>query len=314
MALPKPLDVAIQGERGAFSEEAARALLDWPLRIVATPDFAHMFSSVARHRAHVCMAPMENSLVGSIFQNYDLLLQYGHRVLGEVYIRVEHCLIAPLGTFFDEVRKVYSHPVALDQCQEFFRRHPGIETISTYDTAGSVQMLVDRRETAAAAVAGRAAAERYNAKILRVGIEDDPSNYTRFFLLGLVDAELQELPASFARDRTGPFKTSIVFHVENSPGSLHNALAAFAERGIDLTKIESRPVRGKPFEYVFYLDFFGAPDTPPVREALGALQRQAGFVRILGSYPSGRLDWVGESAPLLPRPEGTFTAEPEGRG
>lgn len=317
MALPRPLDIAIQGERGAFSEEAARALLDWPLRIVATPDFAHMFSAVGRHRAHACLAPMENSLVGSIFQNYDLLLQYAYRVRGEVYLKVEHCLIAPVGTYFDEVRRVYSHPIALDQCQEFFRRHSKIETISSYDTAGSVQMLVDRRETAAAAVAGREAARHYNAKVLRAGIEDDPSNYTRFFLLSLVDAELEDLPSSFAPERTGPPKTSVVFHVENAPGSLCGALAAFAERGIDLTKIESRPVRGKPFEYMFYLDFQGTPGVAPVDAALAELQRRAGFLRILGSYPAGRLDWVGQQAPLLPRsaaPQSNRTESVKGRG
>ena len=302
VTLPRPLDVAIQGERGAFSEEAARALLRCPLRIVASSDFPHMFSSVARHRAHVCLAPMENSLVGSIFQNYDLLLHYAYLVRGEVYLRIEHCLVAPVGTYFEDIRRVYSHPVALDQCQEFFRRHPQIETVSTQDTAGSVQMLVDHPETGAAAVAGREAARKYSAKVLRAGIEDDPSNYTRFFLLSLVDADLDEIPATFAPERIGPPKTSIVFHVVNAPGSLHAVLAAFAERGIDLTKIESRPVRGKPFEYVFYLDFYGSPAVSPAREALAEVTRRAGFVRILGTYPSGRLDWVGEDAPLLPRP------------
>ncbi|HUP01489.1 MAG TPA: prephenate dehydratase domain-containing protein [Gemmatimonadota bacterium] len=310
MALPRPLDVAIQGERGAFSEEAARALLRCPLRIVPSPDFPHMFSSVARHRAHVCLAPMENSLVGSIFQNYDLLLQYAFRVRGEVYLRIEHCLVAPVGTYLEDIRRVYSHPVALDQCQEFLRRHPEIEIVSTYDTAGSVQMLVDRQETGAAAIAGAEAARKYSAKVLRSGIEDDPSNYTRFFLLSLADSDLDELAGTLAPDRVGSPKTSLVFHVENAPGSLHAALAVFAEREIDLTKIESRPVRGKPFEYVFYLDFYGSPAEPRAREALAALMKRAGFVQILGSYPSGRLDWVGEGAPLLPRRPTEAPADP----
>jgi prephenate dehydratase len=306
MTLPRPLCVAIQGERGAFSEEAAVQLLRWPLRILPTEDFPHMFSAVARHLAHACLAPMENSLVGSIFQNYDLLNQYAYQIRGEVYLRVEHCLIAPVGTYLEDVRRVYSHPVALEQCQDFFRQHPEIEAVSTYDTAGSVQMLIDRRETDSAAIASHRAAVRYGAKVLRSGIEDDPSNYTRFFLLSLGDAaDLEGLPGRYAPDQTGPPKTSVVFHVEHAPGSLHTALGAFAERGVDLTKIESRPVRGKPFQYVFYLDFLGSPTVSPAREALAELIRQAGFVRILGSYPSGRLDWVGSQAPLLPRGRGS---------
>lgn len=302
MPLPRPIRVAIQGERGAFSEEAAIRLLDLPFKIVPENDFPHMFSAVARHRAHLCLAPMENSLVGSIFENYDLLLQFGYRIRGEVYLRVEHCLIAPVGTYFEELECVYSHPIALDQCREFFRRHPKLETIATYDTAGSVQMLIDRPETTAAAIAGRGAARHYGAKVLRENVEDDPSNYTRFFLLSLSDADLDGIERRFRPSEMGAPKTSVVFYVENAPGSLYAALGEFAGRGIDLTKVESRPVRGKPFEYLFYLDFHGSPAGSPAREALAALTRRAGFIRVLGSYPSGRLDWVGSDVPLLPRP------------
>lgn len=304
MSLPRPLSVAIQGERGAFSEEGAIKLLGPSIKIVPTEDFPHMFSSVARQRAHLCLAPMENSLVGSIYRNYDLLLQYGFVVYAEVYLRVVHCLIAPIGTFLEEVKRVYSHPIALDQCQEFFRLHPHIETISTYDTAGSVQMLVDEKMTEAAAIAGREAARHYNAKILAEGIEDDPANYTRFFLLGREDADFEGLEDVLRQDVTGPAKTSLVFYVENAPGSLHHALRAFADRGIDLARIESRPIRGKPFEYLFYLDFRGSAGDSPGREAIDELGRRAGFLRILGTYPSGRLDWVGGDVPLLPRSEG----------
>jgi prephenate dehydratase len=298
MSLPRPLSVAIQGERGAFSEEAALKLLGPSIKIVPTQDFPHMFSSVARHRAHLCLAPMENSLVGSIYRNYDLLLQYGFVVYGEVYLRVIHCLIAPVGTYLEEVLRAYSHPIALDQCQEFFRRRPQIETISTYDTAGSVQMLVDTKEPGAAAVAGREAAHHYGAKILVEGIEDDAANYTRFFLLGREDPDLEGLAEALRPEETGPIKTSLVFYVANAPGNLHRALAAFADHGIDLARIESRPVRGKPFEYLFYLDFLGTPAAPPGREAIAKLERHAGFLRVLGTYPSGRLDWVGSEAPL----------------
>ena len=301
MALPRPLRVAIQGERGAFSEEAALQLLGARIKTVPTRDFPHMFSSVARHRAHACLAPMENSLVGSIYQNYDLLLQYGLVVRGEVYLRVSHCLIAPVGTYFEDIRRVYSHPIALDQCQEFFRRHPSLETVSTYDTAGSVHDLVTHREPGAAAIAGKAAARYYGAKVMAEGLEDDPANYTRFFLLTLGDAELEGIESRFAPEQVGPTKTSVVFYVENAPGSLHETIGEFSSRGLDLTRIESRPVRGKPFEYLFYLDFLGSPHEPPGQEAVAGLLRRAGFARILGTYPSGRLDWVGSDVPLLPR-------------
>lgn len=316
MSLPRPLRVAIQGERGAFSEEAALKLLGSSIKIVPTADFPHMFSSVAKHRAHLCLAPMENSLVGSIFRNYDLLLQYGYVIYGEIYLRVVHCLIAPIGTFLEEVQRVYSHPIALDQCQEFFRRHPDIATISTYDTAGSVQMLVDRKEAAAAAVAGREAARHYGAKVLVEGIEDDPANYTRFFLVGRDDADLDEVERALRPEETGPPKTSLVFYVENAPGSLHRALQAFSDRDIDLARIESRPVRGRPFEYLFYLDFLGSPYEPPGRDAVAELAKQAGFLRTLGVYPSGRLDWVGRDAPLWPRSDAapTYTGPERRRG
>lgn len=305
MALPRPLRVAIQGERGAYSEEAALRLLGAPLKIVTARDSEHMFSSVARHRAHACLVPMENSLVGSLYAHYDLLLQYGFRIRGEVYLRVEHCLIAPVGTFFEDVRRVYSHPVALEQCQEFFRRHPGIEAVATYDTAGSVRMLLDEEETGAAAIAGRGAASHYGARVLLENVEDDAANYTRFFLLTLKAGEGEEdldgLEERFVPDVLGSPKTSVVFYVENEPGGLMAALEGFADRGVDLAKIESRPVRGRPFEYLFYLDFLGDPDTDPASGAMDDLRRKAGFLKVLGKYPSGRLDWVGGDAPFLPR-------------
>jgi prephenate dehydratase len=301
MSLPRPLRIAIQGERGAFSEEAALKLLGPSIKLVPTSDFPHMFSAVAKHRAHFCLAPMENSLVGSIYRNYDLLLQFGLTIYGEVYLRVVHCLVAPIGTFLEEVKRVYSHPIALDQCREFFRRHPEIATISTYDTAGSVRMLISKKETDAAAIAGREAARHYHGKVLIEGIEDDPANYTRFFLLGRDDVDLDGIREVLQKEVAGPPKTSLVFYIDHAPGSLHRVLRAFAERGIDLTRIESRPIRGKPFEYLFYLDFIGDPATPPATEAIDELAGQAGFLRVLGGYPSGRLDWLGSDAPLQQR-------------
>lgn len=289
--LPRPLYVAIQGEHGSYSEEATAKVLAHPYRIVPTRDFPHLFSSLALRDAHLCLAPMENSLLGSIFENYDLLLQFGYRVRAEVYLRVEHCLIAPVGTYLEDVRRVYSHPVALAQCQDFFRRHPTIETVSTTDTAGSVHMLVESGATDAAAIAGRSAAASYGAKILLEAVEDDPANYTRFFLLSLDDDDLDGLETGLAEREIGPSKTSIVFGLADEPGSLHAALAAFAERGIQLTKVESRPVRGRPFEYLFYVDFLGSPADFEASRALARLERVTDSLRVLGSYPSGHPDW-----------------------
>jgi prephenate dehydratase len=295
--------VAIQGEHGSFSEDAVGKLLNWPHRVFPAVDFPTMFAAVGRHEAHACLTPMENSLVGSIFESYDLLLQFGYRIMGEVYLRVEHCLIAPVGTYLEDIQRVYSHPVALEQCRLFFRAHPRIQTVATYDTAGSVRMLVLRHEVDAGAIAGRGAASHYGAKVLAENVEDDPANYTRFFLLAPADEELEGIEDRFRPEGIGPIKTSIVFHVANEPGSLHGALSGFAEEGVDLAKIESRPVRGRPFEYIFYADFFGHPAVDPGRKALRALSRQAGFLRILGTYPAGRLDWMGTDAPLLPAGE-----------
>jgi prephenate dehydratase len=162
-------------------------------------------------------------------------------------------------------------------------------------------MLIDKKETHAAAIAGREAARHYHGKVLAEGLEDDPANYTRFFLLGRDDVDLDGVREVFAKDVTGPRKTSLVFYIEHAPGSLQRALRAFAERGIDLTRIESRPIRGKPFEYLFYLDFVGDPATPPGSEAIEELSEQTGFLRVLGAYPSGRLDWVGSDVPLQSR-------------
>lgn len=285
MASLSTLHVAIQGEPGSYSDEAARTLLGNSIEIVPGRDFGAMVSALEEGRADVCVAPIENSLVGSIYAVYDLLLERGLAVGGETYLRIEHCLLAPPRATIDSIRRVYSHPVALDQCRTFLDRL-GVETVATHDTAGSVREIVERDERGAAAVAGRGAAERYAAEILRAGIEDDPANYTRFFLLHRAGDEV-EIPDA---RREGTWKTSLVFFVENEPGSLHAALEEFARRGIDLTKIESRPARGKPFEYTFYLDLRGSPSDGIVAAALAGLERRAAFLRVLGTYAAARLE------------------------
>lgn len=302
MTLPRPLRVAIQGERGSFSEEAAERLLGQALKFVHAPDTPHLFSRVNRHDAHVALLPIETSENGPIYPNWDLMLQHDLLVCGEAYLHLHHCLIAPVGTFLEDVRRVYSHPIALGQCREFFRNHDRLEAISTHDTAGSVQMIVSERRTDAAAIAGRSAAEHYAAKVLREGIEDDASNYARFFLLAresTVAEECEELDDRIGESRGR--KTSIVFCLDDEPGVLYESLHAFASREVGIAKLDTRPVRGTPPESLFYLDFHGNRDDDACRDALAELERRAGFVRVFGSYPAGEYDWLGEDAPLLPR-------------
>jgi prephenate dehydratase len=194
-------------------------------------------------------------------------------------VRIVHNLIAPEGVSFQSIRRVYSHPVALNQCLDFFAGHPQIEKVPFYDTAGSVKMLMEERPEAAGAIASALAAEIYGAKVLRRGIEDDRHNYTRFFLLARPGSKIR--PGHAAKE----FKTSIVFTTRNIPGSLFRALSAFALRDLNLTKIESRPLRGKPWEYLFYVDLIGRVDDPRFQNALGHLGEIAGVLRVLGSYP-----------------------------
>ena len=269
-----------------------------------------MFSSVARHQAHACLAPMENSLVGSIYQNYDLLLQYALTIRGEVYLRVSHCLIAPLGTYFEDIRRVYSHPIALDQCQEFFRRNPSLETVSTYDTAGSVQNLVTQREPGAAAIAGKAAARYYGAKVMVEGLEDDPANYTRFFLLTLGDSDLG-LERRFAPDQVGPTKTSVVFYVENAPGSLHETLGEFASQGLDLTRSNPGRCAAGPSSTC-------STSTSSARRTRRRARRRS---RACSSGPDSRASWgrtpraawIGSEAASPPSARATTRGRPSGR-
>jgi len=302
MTLPRPLRVAIQGERGSFSEEAACLLLGRALRFVHSSDTPHLFSLLNRQDAHVALLPVETSENGPIYPNWDLMMQQAMVVCGEVYLHLHHCLIAPVGTFFEDVRQVYSHPIALGQCRGFFRRHDRLEAISTHDTAGSVQRIVTERRADAAAIAGKSAAHHYAAKVLLEGIEDDPSNYARFFLLAREDAAI-EVREDLAGHVAGPAgqKTSILFCLDDEPGILYRALHAFASRGIGITKIDTRPVRGTPREALFYLDFLGDRHGEACAEALLELENRAGFLRIFGSYPAGGYDWLGEDAPLLPR-------------
>lgn len=274
----QPVTASFQGERGAFSEEAARLLLGPDVEVVPCPRFQQVFERLASGEVDRAVVPIENTLHGSVHENYDHLLNFHLPIRGEVNLRIVHNLISAPDMTFAKIRKVYSHPVAINQCLQFFANHPEIERETYYDTAGSVKMIMENRPPGVAAIASAAAAAFYGAKILKRSIEDDRRNFTRFFLLSRPgEAE----PEASVRE----WKTSIAFTLRNVPGALFRAMSAFALRDLSLTKIESRPLRGKPWEYLFYADFLGRADDPVSQRALNHLQEFTDSFQLLGSYP-----------------------------
>ena len=267
------VNVAFQGEKGAYSESAVYKFFGLSVDVKPCRDLTEAFESVDKQESKFGVVPVENSLEGSINQTYDLFLKHDLKVCGEVIVRVSHCLLANKGTTLKQVKAVYSHPQALAQCRNFLERS-GWELIPTYDTAGSAKMLKEKGLKDAAAIASERAAELYGLKILAREIEDNPNNYTRFFVLSKEDSP-----------KTGNDKTSIIFAAAHKPGSLYQALGEFAKRGISLTKIESRPTKQTPWEYNFYLDFEGHRSEPRCTETLEALKEYSAFIKILGSYP-----------------------------
>jgi prephenate dehydratase len=284
---PNPVRAAFQGERGAFSEDAARQLLGASVETVPNRTFDEMFDAVSNGTADCAVAPIENSLAGSVHKNYDLLEEHDLTIIGETNVRIVHNLIAPAGVELTDVRRVYSHPVALAQCERFLRAHPEIEVEAAYDTAGSVKMIMETGRRNEAAIAGATAAAVYGAHILAANIEDNPRNFTRFLLLAQPDRAAAIPTMASAGER----KTSIVFRVANLPGSLFRALAVFALRDIDLRKIESRPIEGRPWEYSFYLDLIGDRHDLAVERALAHLAEMTETIRVLGSYPKSSTEY-----------------------
>jgi prephenate dehydratase len=276
------IKVAYQGERGAFSEDAARKLLGPEIETIPNRTFDEMFESVSSGVARCAVVPIENSLAGSIHKNYDLLVEHQLTIIGETNIKIVHNLIAPCGVTLSEIRRVYSHPVALAQCVRFLRANPQIEVAPAYDTAGSVKMISENNRRDEAAIAGATAAKVYGAQIVAEAIEDNAKNFTRFLLLARAEDSMALSAASSASAR----KTSIVFRVANCPGALFRSLAAFSLRDIDLTKIESRPIEGRPWEYSFYLDMMGDSRDANIERALSHLAEMAESIRVLGSYPT----------------------------
>jgi prephenate dehydratase len=257
---------AFQGERGAFSEEAARRLLGSRVKVLPCQRFEELFRNLTEKRVQAAVVPIENTLAGSVHENYDHLLHHDLPIVAETNVRIVHNLIAPPGVPFRKIRRVFSHPVALNQCLNFFSDHPR------------------KQLTDAAGIASALAATNYGAVILKRSLEDDRKNFTRFFLLRRPEFA-RKFPVK-TNSRT-KWKTSLVFTTRNIPGALFRSLSAFALRDLNLAKIESRPLRGKPWEYLFYLDFFGRVDDPVSQKALGHLQEITDFFRVLGCYPQG---------------------------
>jgi len=266
--------VAFQGERGAFGEEAVVEYFGEDVEPVPYGTFAQVFQAVASGHVDYGMVPVENSIAGGINEVYDLLRQYDLFVRGERVVAVELCLMALPGQTLADIRRVYSHPKALEQCEGFLRSL-AVEVIAHYDTAGSARMIREQGLRGVAAVASRRAADLYGLAVLAAGIQDLPENYTRFIVLGRDPA-----PRS-----SGPSKTMLVMAVAHVPGSLYRALGCLARRNINLLKLESRPARNRPWEYVFYVDFEGHRDDPLVAEALAELAQHTQWMKVLGSFP-----------------------------
>jgi prephenate dehydratase len=272
--------VAFQGELGAFSQEAIRQLLG--PRAIPDPRqrFDDVFAALKAGKVDAAALPIENTLAGSVHENYDLLLKYDFEITAETSVRIVHNLIAAPGVKFGAIRRVYSHPVALNQCLDFFERYKNIERVPHYDTAGSVKMVMEQKPADAAGIASELAAKIYGGEILKREIEDDRKNFTRFFLLEPKGSK----PRQTKTTRQQPWKTSLVFSTRNIPGALFRALSALALRDLNLVKIESRPRRGRPWEYMFYIDLLGHREEAHVRNALRHLGELADFLRVLGSY------------------------------
>lgn len=270
--------VAFQGEPGAYSEQAVHEHCGPETRTRPCRTFTEIFESIHNGQASHGMLPVENSLAGMIAPAYDLLIDHDLRVQAEVIVKVEHYLMAPAGMQLRDVKRAISHPQALAQCEQSLRRLR-IQPVEHYDTAGAARDLAAHPQPGTAAIASRLAAETYNLEVLAQHIEDQPFNYTRFFLLGKTDPPRQD-----------PSKTSIIFTTRHIPGALHSILGELADRGINLTKIESRPRRNRPWHYRFFVDFEGHESDENVQEAMLGILKHSSFLQVLGSYPMAKLN------------------------
>ncbi len=271
-------DVAFQGVAATFAEEAAFAFAGAAARTLPCQRLEEAFDAVERGAASFAVFPIENTLAGSVLTSHDVLDAHRLSLVGEVVLRVSHALIAPRGVALDAIRRVFSHPVALAQCEEFFRQNPEIEAVAAYNTAGAVRDVIAAGASDAAAIASSRAAEVHGGVVLRSALEDHPQNFTRFLLAARPGTEPPQGTWSAAR------KSSLIVTLAHRPGTLAATLAVFAGRAIDLCKIESRPLRGRPFEYAFFIDVAGDVADPALTDAIREIEAQATTVRLLGSY------------------------------
>jgi prephenate dehydratase len=276
------LRIAFQGELGAYSDEAL-ALAHPNAEPIPCPQFKDVSRAVLDGRADLGLLPIENSLVGSIATNFDLIAETNLAIVGEVVSPIHHCLLGVMGARVESVRRVLSHPVALAQCERFLASLNGVEAVAFYDTAGAAADVARRGDPALGAIAGALAGRRYGLTVLAERIEDEPHNQTRFFLVSTKSRQPPPPPAGV------PAKTTLRLQLAHKPGSLARALVAFGDRGLNLTKLESRPDRQTPWQYLFYLDVAGRASDPEMTAALDEVREQGGMVTVLGVYEN----WPG---------------------
>ncbi|EGP94434.1 prephenate dehydratase [Nitrosarchaeum koreense] len=268
--------VSFQGERGAYSEAAAKAFFNIEINVVPHPTFAKVLENTIQDKTEYSILPVENSLEGSIGESYDLLYSTSLNAIGEIYHRIEHCLIG--SGLLEEIDTVYSHPQALGQCRNFIEKH-NMKTVPSYDTAGSVKIIKELNKKNIACIASKDASKIYNMPVISENIANNLNNYTRFLILSKNNKE-----------ETGKDKTSIIFSIKHEPGSLHRIIEKFYNYNVNLTKIESRPTKANTWEYNFYVDFEGHAKNPKIAEMLVKIKDETLFMKILGSYPSAKLN------------------------
>lgn len=271
-------DAAYQGRPGAYSESAARGLLGAGVGLLPCDTLEDVFAALAARRVSRAVVPVENTLAGTVSKTYDLLLEYDLTIIGERVEHIDHVLIGRPGAEIDGLRRVLSHPVALAQCEQFFRAHPEISAVPVFDTAGAVPLALEDEEGRTAALASREAARIYGGAVLREHLQDHPENFTRFVLVST------DAPPDVTR---GPIRTMVALRLGNTPGALWRALEPFAKEGINLTKIESRPVAGSPFEYAFVLEFQSDGSGARVDAVIDELRRRTRWMRVFGAFRTG---------------------------
>jgi len=269
------IHVSFQGERGAYSEAAAKSFFSEQIETIPLTTFAEVLENTSSDKTPYAILPIENSLEGSVGESYDLLYSTSLNAIGEIYHRIEHCLIG-IGEI-DKVDTVYSHPQALGQCRKFIEEH-NMKTIPAYDTAGSVKIVKELNSENSACIASKDAAERYQMPIISDSIANNPNNYTRFLILSKTSSP-----------ETGNDKTSIIFSIKHEPGSLYRIIENFHKNNVNLTKIESRPTKANTWEYNFYVDFEGHENNSKISEMLKKIKQETLFMKVLGSYPSAKL-------------------------